>query len=101
MDNVVDRWRLDYNHYRPHSMLGWMTPASFAARCRGIADLRKVMELGGHVRVGFEDSPFLSNGKWARNNMELVENAAAQAEKAGRKVVGPSRAREIIGLRPL
>ncbi len=30
---VVDRWRLDYNHYRPHSMLGWMTPAAFAASC--------------------------------------------------------------------
>jgi putative transposase len=35
MQYVVDRWRLDYNHHRPHSMLGWMTPASFAAACRG------------------------------------------------------------------
>ena len=32
---VVDRWRLDYNHHRPHSMLNWQTPAVFAARCRG------------------------------------------------------------------
>ena len=32
---VVDRWRLDYNHHRPHSRLNWMTPAAFAARCRG------------------------------------------------------------------
>jgi putative transposase len=32
---VVDRWRLDYNHHRPHSMLNWTTPAEFAARCRG------------------------------------------------------------------
>jgi len=31
---VVDRWRLDYNHHRPHSMLNWMTPAAFSARCR-------------------------------------------------------------------
>jgi hypothetical protein len=31
---VVDRWRLDYNHHRPHSMLGWLTPAEFAAQCR-------------------------------------------------------------------
>ncbi len=30
---VVDRWRLDYNHYRPHSMLNWMTPAAFAGAC--------------------------------------------------------------------
>jgi transposase InsO family protein len=30
---VVDRWRMDYNHHRPHSMLNWMTPAAFAAAC--------------------------------------------------------------------
>lgn len=30
---IVDRWRLDYNDHRPHSMLGWMTPAAFAASC--------------------------------------------------------------------
>jgi putative transposase len=30
---VVDRWRLDYNHYRPHSAVDWMTPAALAARC--------------------------------------------------------------------
>ena len=30
---VVDRWRLDYNHQRPHSSLGYQTPAAFAARC--------------------------------------------------------------------
>ncbi|MBM4017131.1 MAG: transposase [Planctomycetes bacterium] len=23
---VADRWRLDYNHHRPHSGLNWMTP---------------------------------------------------------------------------
>jgi len=28
---VVDRWRMDYNHYRPHSSLGYMAPAAFAA----------------------------------------------------------------------
>lgn len=32
---VLDEWRLEYNHHRPHSRLGWMMPAAFAARCRG------------------------------------------------------------------
>jgi 3-keto-5-aminohexanoate cleavage enzyme len=68
---------------------------------RGAVDLRRVMELGGHIRVGFEDSPFLSNGKRARSNVELVEDAVEQAQKAGRTVVGAQRAREIIGLKPL
>jgi putative transposase len=26
-----ERWRLDYNHHRPHQSLGYMTPAMFAA----------------------------------------------------------------------
>jgi len=68
---------------------------------KGAADLRRVMELGGHIRVGYEDSPFLSNGRRAGNNIELVEDAVEQAAKAGRKVVRAARAREIIGLRPL
>jgi len=29
---VVDRWRLDYNHHRPHSSLNYQTPAEFADR---------------------------------------------------------------------
>jgi transposase InsO family protein len=30
---LVDRWRHEYNHDRPHSSLGYETPARFAARC--------------------------------------------------------------------
>ncbi len=26
-------WRDDYNHHRPHSSLGYVAPAEFAARC--------------------------------------------------------------------
>jgi Integrase core domain len=28
---VVDRWRMDYTHYRPHGSLDYMAPAAFAA----------------------------------------------------------------------
>ncbi len=28
---LVEDWRQDYNHHRPHSSLGMMTPAAFAA----------------------------------------------------------------------
>lgn len=28
---VIDAWRLDYNHRRPHSSLNWQTPAAYAA----------------------------------------------------------------------
>ena len=29
---ALDAWRKDYNMNRPHSKLGWMTPADYAAR---------------------------------------------------------------------
>jgi len=28
---IADRWRMDYNHYRPHGSLDYMAPAAFAA----------------------------------------------------------------------
>ncbi len=39
---VVNRWRMDYNHYRPHSSLDYMAPAAFAKLCldQGSATLR-------------------------------------------------------------
>ena len=30
---IAGNWRLDYNNHRPHSGLGYMTPAGFAASC--------------------------------------------------------------------
>jgi len=37
---IVERWRMDYNHYRPHSSLGYMTPAGFAELCRQAGCIR-------------------------------------------------------------
>jgi transposase InsO family protein len=39
---IVEEWRLEYNNHRPHSSLGYMTPAAYAASCNlpGSAALR-------------------------------------------------------------
>ena len=34
---VLETWRIDYNHHRPHSRLGWMSPATYAAQRRSAA----------------------------------------------------------------
>lgn len=65
---------------------------------KGAKDFMSAIERGGHIRVGYEDSPFLSNGQRARSNAELVADIAEAAEKAGRHVVTPERARGIMGI---
>jgi hypothetical protein len=30
---LLDDWRLEYNHYRPHQSLNYMTPAEYHRRC--------------------------------------------------------------------
>ena len=34
---VLEAWRADYNQTRPHSRLGWMSPAIYAAARRSAA----------------------------------------------------------------
>jgi 3-keto-5-aminohexanoate cleavage enzyme len=65
---------------------------------RGIKDFLGTMERGGHIRVGYEDGPFLSSGKRARTNAELVEEVAEMARSLGRTVVSADRAREMMGM---
>ena len=65
---------------------------------KGSNDFKTAIERGGHVRIGYEDGPFLSDGRRARSNVQLVEEIVDAAEKAGRHVVIPDRAREIMGI---
>ncbi len=54
--------------------------------------------LGGHVRVGFEDSMYLSDGVLAKSNGELVAKAAKIAALLGREIASPAEARAMMGL---
>lgn len=64
----------------------------------GAAGFMRALEKGGHVRVGYEDGPFLSSGQRARSNAELVEEVARAGQALGRNVVTPDRARRILGI---
>lgn len=65
---------------------------------KGWEGLKSALERGGHVRVGYEDGPFLSSGRRAPSNADLVEEIAKAAQILGRKVVGPNQGRKLLGL---
>jgi 3-keto-5-aminohexanoate cleavage enzyme len=56
------------------------------------------MIIGGHVRVGLEDTYYYKKGVMAKNNAQLVERAARLAKELGREVATPQQAREMMGL---
>lgn len=55
--------------------------------------------LGGHVRVGMEDNPYLSEGVYARSNAELVEKIVRISRELGREIATAEEARDIIKLK--
>ena len=59
------------------------------------------ISLGGHVRVGFEDSQHLDVRTIATRNHELVAKTARLAREIGRAVATPTEARRLLGLDPL
>jgi 3-keto-5-aminohexanoate cleavage enzyme len=54
--------------------------------------------MGGHVRVGWEDNPYLEDGTLAQTNALLVEKIVRIARELGRDVASPGEARQIIGI---
>jgi len=55
------------------------------------------LAVGGHLRVGMEDTLTFARGRPVRSNAELVERAAALADLAQRPAVKPAAARAIFG----
>jgi uncharacterized protein (DUF849 family) len=56
------------------------------------------LSMGGHLRVGMEDTLSYGPKRPARDNAELVERAARLAGEAFRPTASPARAREILNL---
>ncbi|MBS27893.1 MAG: NADPH:quinone reductase [Alphaproteobacteria bacterium] len=55
--------------------------------------------LGGHCRVGLEDNLYISRGKLASGNAELVEHAVGIIQSLGEDVASVDQACEILALR--
>ncbi|SPF78485.1 3-keto-5-aminohexanoate cleavage protein [Pseudoprimorskyibacter insulae] len=56
-------------------------------------------QMGGHVRVGLEDSLFISRGVLAESNAQQVAKVRKIIEELGCEVATPDEAREILGLK--
>ncbi|MFN2388349.1 MAG: 3-keto-5-aminohexanoate cleavage protein [Actinomycetota bacterium] len=63
-----------------------------------LAVTRAAIELGGHVRTGFEDVLFFERGRRAVSNAQLIGRVAGMARAAGRRVASPDDARALLGL---
>lgn len=55
--------------------------------------------MGGHVRVGLEDSLMISRGVLAKDNAEQVRKIRRIVEDLGREVASPDEARSMLGLK--
>jgi uncharacterized protein (DUF849 family) len=75
--------------------------AEFTAIGIGKASFTSVAQsylAGGHVRVGLEDSVYLSRGQLAKSNAEMVAKAQRIVEDLGGAIANPRETRVILGL---
>ena len=54
--------------------------------------------LGGHVRIGMEDTAYIAKGEHCRSNAQLVEKAVRIVSELGGDIATPADARNILGL---
>jgi len=54
--------------------------------------------LGGHTRIGIEDTAYVAQGEHCRSNAQLVEKAVTLIHGLGGQFASPEEARAILGL---
>jgi len=54
--------------------------------------------LGGNVRVGFEDNIYISKGKLAESNAQLVKKIVRISKEIGHEIASPDETRQILGI---
>ncbi|WP_417669237.1 3-keto-5-aminohexanoate cleavage protein [Roseibium sp.] len=55
--------------------------------------------LGGHVRIGMEDTVYIGKGQLTAGNAELTARAKDLIEKLGGEIAGPGEARRLLGIK--
>jgi 3-keto-5-aminohexanoate cleavage enzyme len=60
--------------------------------------LATAISLGGHVRIGMEDNPFIAAGEYARSNAELVDKIVRIARDIGRDIASADEVRNALNM---
>jgi 3-keto-5-aminohexanoate cleavage enzyme len=55
------------------------------------------LNLGGHVRAGFEDHPDYRPGELATSNAQLIERLVRMGRELGREPATPAEVRSLLG----
>jgi uncharacterized protein (DUF849 family) len=74
--------------------------ASFGVGKAAFQMLAQAFLLGGHVRIGMEDTVYISRGELCRDNAQLVTKAVSIIERLGGSMATPDDARQILGISP-
>lgn len=74
---------------------------AFGTRAAAIPMVAQAVLLGGHVRIGIEDTLHLAKGRRASGNKELVQKAVEIIETLGKKPATPEEAKTLLGLQSL
>lgn len=74
--------------------------AGFGAGRHAFTMLAQAYILGGHCRIGMEDTVHLARGKPTPSNAALVEKAVRIIQDLGGKVATVAEARQLLGLAP-
>ncbi|MES2977371.1 MAG: 3-keto-5-aminohexanoate cleavage protein [Pseudomonadota bacterium] len=74
--------------------------SAFAVGRHAFAAVAQAYLLGGHVRIGLEDTIYLDKGVLAKSNAELVMKARRIVEDLGGQLATSTEARNLWGLRP-
>ena len=86
-----------HEHYARENTF-WFQFAGIALMI-GIPLATAASQMGGNVRVGLEDSLFISRGKLAHSNAEQVRKVRRVIEELGGEIASPDEAREILDLK--
>jgi hypothetical protein len=74
---VIEAWRIEYNTQRPHSSLGYLTPAEFRESNKGAATGSRLparlilTKLGPHTETGTENGVMPDSGKSGTRSLTI------------------------------